>query len=135
VPRVVGSSRHDCERLLVRLGIKSELEHADRLASTRHGSENPESVRVLHDLDVLLRERTTMRSSGDILRWVVQINFEDPEAEIRIVERDGRGVMLLTDGIEEIELTSWRGGARGPQGGPVRFVDTLGALQRRGSRD
>ena len=72
-------------------------------------------------------------SSGDILRWVVQINFEDLEADIRIVERDGRTVMLLTDGNEEIELTGWRGGARGPYGEPARFVDTLGGLQSRTS--
>ena len=53
-------------------------------------------------------------SSGDILRWVVQINFEDPEADISIVEREGRTVMLLTDGNEEIELTGWRGGPAAP---------------------
>ena len=70
-------------------------------------------------------------SSGDILRWVVQINFKDLEADIRIVERDDRTVMLLTDGNEEIELWGWRGGTRGPYGEPARFVDTLGALQRR----
>ena len=64
VGKGVRPSRHDCERLLVRLGIKSELQHTDRLASTRHGSKNPESIRVLHDLDVLLRERTTMRCAG-----------------------------------------------------------------------
>ena len=67
-----------------------------------------------------------------ILRWVLQVDGEEvPEADIRLIERDGRTVMLLTDGNEEIELTGWRGGARGPYGEPARFVDTLGALQRR----
>ena len=65
VGKGVRPSRHDCERLLIRLGIKSELQHANRLASTRHGSENPETIGVLHDLDVLLRERTTMRCAGE----------------------------------------------------------------------
>ena len=67
VGKGVRPSRHDCERLLIRLGIKSELQHTDRLASTRHGSENPETIGVLHDLDVLLRERTTMRCAGSVL--------------------------------------------------------------------
>ena len=60
------------------------------------------------------------------------VDGEDvPEADIRVIERDGRSVMLLTDGNEEIELTGWRGGTRGPHGEPARFVETLGAVQRR----
>src|SRR6185503_12066126 len=64
VGKGVRYSRHDCERLLIRLGIKSELQHPDCLASTRHGSENPEAIRVLHDLELLLRERTAMRCAS-----------------------------------------------------------------------
>ena len=71
-------------------------------------------------------------SSGEILRWVLQIDLEEVgTADIRVSERDGRTVMPLTDGDKEIELTSCREGARGPQGEPARFVDTLGTLQRR----
>ena len=63
---------------------------------------------------------------------MLQIDLEEVgTADIRVSERDGRTVMPLTDGDEEIELTSWREGARGPQGEPARFVDTLGTLQRR----
>src|SRR5918995_1514484 len=61
VRKGVCPSRDECERRLVRLGLESAFQHADRLASTRDGSENPESISVLLDLDVLLRERTTMR--------------------------------------------------------------------------
>ena len=71
-------------------------------------------------------------SEGQILRWVLLIDGEEvTDARIRIGARDGRRVML-TDGSEEIELTSWRGDTfSGPHGEPSSFVDTLGALQRR----
>ena len=85
---------------------------------------------------VLSVDRYMPDSSGEILRWVLQIDGEEvPEADIRVIERDGRGVMLLTDGNEEIELRWWREGARGPQGEPARFVYTLGGLQRRTSSE
>ena len=75
-------------------------------------------------------------TSGEILRWVMMIDWKEvPEADIRVSEREGRSVMLLTDGHEQIELAGWRGGTSGPHGEPARFVDTLGALQRRTSRD
>ena len=75
-------------------------------------------------------------SSGEILRWVLQMDGEEVDtADIRIDERDGRSVMLLTDGTDEIELARWREGARGSQGAPASIVDTLGALQRRVSGD
>ena len=51
-------------------------------------------------------------SSGEILRWVLQIDLEEVgTADIRVSERDGRTVMPLTDGDEEIELTSCREGS------------------------
>ena len=56
--------RNGCERLLVRLVIKSELQHADRLAATRHGSEDAESSRVSDYLNLLLRERATVWRAG-----------------------------------------------------------------------
>lgn len=65
-----------------------------------------------------------------ILRWVLLVDGEEvPEADIRVIERDGRSVTLLTDANEEIELTRWREG-----GEPARFLDTLGGSQRRSSR-
>jgi hypothetical protein len=73
----------------------------------------------------------TPDSSDDILRWVLLIDGEDvSDADIRVSERDGRGVMLLTGGGEEVELARWREGAPDPL-----VVDTLGALRRRRSRD
>jgi len=73
--------------------------------------------------------------SGDILRWVFLIDGEEVrEAEIRVTERDGFIVMLLTDHGEEIELTRWREGHPGTLGKPSSFVGTLGGIQRhRGS--
>jgi hypothetical protein len=72
---------------------------------------------------------------GEILRWVLMIDGEDvPEADIRIVERNGRSVMLITNGQDEIRLTSWRVDANG-RGAPSSVVDTLGALQRRSSQN
>ena len=57
----VSPRRNGCQRLLIRLVIKSELQHANRLAATRDGSEDPESIVVPGDLNLLIRERTTMR--------------------------------------------------------------------------
>ena len=74
-------------------------------------------------------------SSGDILRWVLQIDGEEvPAADIRLIERDGRTVMLLTDGNEEIELTSWRDGARGPSGPGPRLTQSCHVRRRRPHR-
>ena len=39
---------------------------------------------------------------GEILRWELLIDGEEvPEGDIRIVERNGRNVMLITDGNED----------------------------------
>jgi hypothetical protein len=74
--------------------------------------------------------------SGEIPRWVVLIDGEAvPEADIRVRERKGRSVMLLTNGSDEIELTWWREDGRGPAGPPGSVIDTLGALKRRSSKD
>jgi hypothetical protein len=71
---------------------------------------------------------------GEILRWELLIDGEEvPEADIRLIERNGRTVMLITNGTEEIELTSWREDPRG-RGAPASIVDTLGAVQRRSLR-
>jgi hypothetical protein len=73
-------------------------------------------------------------NSGEILRWVLEIDGEEAsEADVRVTERDGLSVMLLVGGGEEIELTSWREGAPGPGSPPAAFLDTLGGLQRRSS--
>ena len=51
-------------------------------------------------------------TSGEILRWVMMIDWKEvPEADIRVSEREGRSVMLLTDGHEQIELA---GGVEAP---------------------
>ena len=70
--------------------------------------------------------------STDALRWVLLIDGEEvPEADVRVrCEPEGHSVILLTGGGEEIELTRWPEGAPDPL-----VVDTLGALQRRGSGD
>jgi hypothetical protein len=71
---------------------------------------------------------------GEILRWELLIDGDTaPEADIRIIERNGRSVMLITNGTDEIELTSWREDPRG-RGAPASVVNTLGALQRRSLR-
>ena len=67
----------------------------------------------------------------EILQWELMINWKEvPEADVRIGERDGRNVMLLTDCSEEIELAHWREGAPGAQGRPASIVDTLGLYRR-----
>ena len=60
VGKGVGPSRHDCERRLVRLGLKSESQYATaspRLVTGADTRIHPSA----HNLDVLLRERTAMR--------------------------------------------------------------------------
>jgi hypothetical protein len=65
---------------------------------------------------------------GEILRWELLIDGGYvPTADVRVSDRSGQSVMCLTDTFEEIELTRWRGGARGA---PASVVGRLGALQR-----
>jgi hypothetical protein len=88
-----------------------------------------------HGARAILTVHPSMPGGGEILRWVLMIDGEDvPEADIRIVERNGRSVMLITNGQEEIRLTSWRLDANG-RGAPSSVVDSLGALQRRSSQN
>jgi len=72
---------------------------------------------------------------GEIVRWELMIDGGYvPTADVRVSERGGHSVMLLTDAREEIELTRWREGACGAQGPPASFVERLRGLQRRSCR-
>jgi hypothetical protein len=87
-----------------------------------------------YGIDAILTVHPHM-PGGEILRWELMIDGEYvPTADIRITERGGHRVMLLTDAREEIELTRWREGAGGAQGAPASLVERLGALQRRSTR-
>jgi hypothetical protein len=104
------------------------------------GGEWSQPVALLDDLierygiDAILTVHPHM-PGGEILRWELMIDGDYvPTADIRVSERGGHSVMLLTDAREEIELTRWREGARGAQGPPVSLVERLGALQRRSTR-
>ena len=63
VGKGVRPRRDCCQRLRVRLVIESQRQDADCLAAARHGSEDPEANNVRDDLNLLLRERMTMRRS------------------------------------------------------------------------
>jgi hypothetical protein len=59
-------------------------------------------------------------STGEILRWVLLIDGEEvSEADVRVLEHEGRSVMLVTDGREELEPARWREGASGTYGEPA----------------
>lgn len=86
-------------------------------------------------------------SSGEILRWVLQIDgMEVSDVDVRIGEHPKHRdvmVMLLVHGGEEVELTRWHEDAESPgsikagaryYGGGSRVVETLGGLRRRQSR-
>jgi hypothetical protein len=75
-----------------------------------------------YGIDAILTVHPHM-PGGEILRWELMIDGDYvPTADIRVSERAGHSVMLLTDAREEIELTRWREGPRGPQGPPASVV-------------
>lgn len=69
-------------------------------------------------------------NSGEILRWVLQIDGKEvPDIDVRTApEGDDWMLMLLVRGDEEFELGRWR---ESTHPGGHRFVDTLGGLKRR----
>ena len=69
-------------------------------------------------------------SSGDILRWVLQIDGKEPtDMDVRI-DHDPWVVMFLVRGDEELEVGRWSR-EQHPEGAQV--VETLGGLRRRGA--
>jgi hypothetical protein len=80
-----------------------------------------------YGIDAILTVHPQM-PGGEIVRWELMIDGGYvPTADVRVSERGGHSVMLLTDAREEIELTRWREGARGAQGPPASFVERQGA--------
>jgi hypothetical protein len=82
-------------------------------------------------------------SSGDIFRWVLEIDGNDPlDVDVLVrAQSEHVKVMLLVRGEDEIELARWhedcqrrfsiKKGAPYARSGPADVVDTLGALRRR----
>jgi hypothetical protein len=67
-------------------------------------------------------------SSGEILRWVVQIDGEEPpDMDVRIDKGDPWVVMSLVRGDEELEVGRWSS-KNHPEGALVSW--TLGGLRR-----
>jgi hypothetical protein len=72
----------------------------------------------------VLTVRPYIVASGEILRWVVEIDGKEPaDMDVRIEQRDPWVVMFLVRGNEEIEIGRWSG-KRHPDGAPV--IWTLG---------
>jgi hypothetical protein len=81
--------------------------------------------------DAILSVRPYVLDSGEILRWVVEINGEDaPDMDVRITE-DPEGfefvLTFLVRGDEEIEIGRWSR-KRHPYGPPA-ILRTLGDLR------
>jgi hypothetical protein len=67
-------------------------------------------------------------SSGDILRWVLQIDGKEPtDLDVRIDQGDPWVVTFLVRGDEELEVGRWSR-KQHPEGAQV--IWTLGALRR-----
>jgi hypothetical protein len=84
---------------------------------------------------LLVARPYTPDNSGEILRWIVEIDGEDlPDADI--LTRDDPEhpdwiVMLLVRGDEELEIDRWSTTkTRRPHGPPTSVPRTLGQLRR-----
>jgi hypothetical protein len=81
-----------------------------------------------HGEAAVLTVRPYIIDSGEILRWVLEIDGKEPtDMDVRIDQGDPWVVMSLVRGSEEIEIGRWSRNHH-PEGAEV--VWTLGGLKR-----